>query len=193
MSNEDSVVYLTEEGLEKINEEIKPQYIATQIPEVKSTFTLGDALKYIEKNEDQREVVLNYLLDPKNNSIDYSNKTIDNLFYVLEKYAVNNPDGFKDEILTISKIGLGSNYRQEILNELTAKEKLEILSSASRDQARGYINDAGEIISDSYDKFQETKLYGKIEGASEKVKDTVNEGIRKTGQKLYEMDLEVGE
>jgi len=140
--------------------------------------TLGDVLKYIDDNPRQQELIVDYIIGIREkNELPFSGETIDKLAGIVQQEATTCPVQMKNFVLDISAIGLKSDYRNEIWQQLTAEEKWQLVRDASEYKARECWEETKEIAEDAYEKFRETRLHDKMEDAGER--------IRRGGREVY--------
>jgi len=137
----------------------------------KKNVTLGDVLKYIDKNPEHQELILNYAVDVRNHNVPYSRETVDNLSGIVKQEVEAYPSQMKNYILDIVRIGLRSDCKDEMWGQLTKEEKWQIFKEVSKYKTRECLNETKEVIVDAYDKFKETKLHDKLEDAGERIKE----------------------
>ena len=145
--------------------------------------TLGDVLKYIDNNPQNQELIINYsIAQRKDNDLDFSKETIDNLADIVKIEVEVSPLEMKDYVLDISRIGLSSEYRNEIWQQLSKEEKWEIFKEASKYKAKECWKETKEIAKDAGEKFKETELYDKLRETGKEIKESGKD----LGKKAYE-------
>ncbi len=117
---------------------------------------LNLALKYIDGNPEYHDMVVDYIIDfKKKNNLPFSKETIDNLANLVKKEVEAYPIQMKDYVLNISKIGLNSDYRVEIWQQLTEEEKSELINNVVGYKTKELLDETRDITKDTYKKIME--------------------------------------
>ena len=125
--------------------------------------SLSRILDYVNDNPEHRDLIINYSIDLNDRQDQqFSDKTLENFSYIVTKNTLKDPKQMKAFVLDIAQIGLRSEYRGEIWDELTPEEKWKISREAIGHKSKQAYGVASELGVDVYDKLKETKLYGEL-------------------------------
>jgi hypothetical protein len=147
-------------------------YVGTKTAKKK---TLVNTLEYIQENPKKQELFIEQAI---NSNPNYSSETVEIISKLCLKHSKENPQVMKPFILDISNIGLKSDYKREVWDQLNKQEKWEIAKEVTQYKAGEIWEGVKDTTEDAYNKFKETKLYEKMGEAKEYVKEK--------GKEVYE-------